>query len=151
MGRRWTRLVMIAVSGVVMAGCGTNPFSLSQEAVTDHRSRWSEAGMIDYEYVYRQSCECQPSSMEPARVEVRSGSVASVIYPGSGEAAASKDHYPTIDGLFDLIEDAIDREAAGLIVSYDGFLGYPTEINIDYDLEVADDEITILVSDLVGM
>jgi hypothetical protein len=107
--------------------------------------------MTDYEYVYRRSCECKPQTMEPARVEVRSSVVAAVTYRNTGQAAASILAYPTIDGLFDLIEDAIDRGAAGLMVSYDGVFGYPTEISIDYDLEVADDEFSVQASDLLGM
>ena len=45
---------------------------------------------------------------------------------------AGSPHYHTIDGLFHVIHDAINNEADQLSVSYDGELGYPTNVEIDY-------------------
>ncbi len=150
-GRPPLRGAMIVAACASLSACGTNPFALSLEAASDHRTRWDAAGIIDYEYAFRRTCECARSDTRPMRVQVRGGSVAAATYGDTGEAATTASGYPTVDDLFDLIDDAIERGAQGLTVAYDGSLGYPTEISIDYDLEVADDEITINASDLVAM
>ena len=41
------------------------------------------------------------------------------------------DSVPTVDGLFQLIQDAITAKVAQLTVSYDAALGYPTNVYID--------------------
>ncbi|MFV1987697.1 MAG: DUF6174 domain-containing protein, partial [Gemmatimonadota bacterium] len=134
-----------------LSACSVNPFALSQEAAGDHRARWSTSGIVDYEYVLDRACECTRETTRTMRVEVRGGSVTGATYRDTGESAAMANGYPTVEDLFDLIDDAIQRRAAGLTVAYDAALGYPTEITIDYDLEVADDEITINASNLVPM
>ena len=45
-----------------------------------------------------------------------------------------------INGLFEVIQDAIDDEADQITVSYDSELGYPTNIEIDYNVNAIDDE-----------
>ena len=57
--------------------------------------------------------------------------------------------YDTVEDLFDLIEDAIARDAAVLEVRYDGRLGYPRAIVLDFSVDVADDELSVTVSGLV--
>jgi len=145
------RLSLAVAASVFLSACSVNPFALSREAASDHRARWSASGIVDYEYVFGRTCECTRETTRRMRVEVRGGSVAGATYRDTGEPATMANGYPTVEDLFDLIDDAIQRRAAGLTVSYDGPLGYPTEITIDYDLEVADDEITINASNLVAM
>jgi len=132
-----TAALLAALAG---SGCGTSPFELSTTAWADYRARWEAAGITDYEYEFQRTCECKDT--RPARIEVRTGRVTAATYTDSGESAPSAG-YPTIDELFELIDEAISAEAASMRVSYDQRLGYPTEIRIDYDLNVADDEIEI--------
>ena len=48
--------------------------------------------------------------------------------------------YPTIDGLFSVVQEAIDTRAWSIDAAYDTRYGFPTDIWIDYDHRVADDE-----------
>ena len=148
-GRRLFEGICVAVATLVIAGCTTNPFSLSASAVRDHRTAWEAAGVVDYEYEVHRQCECSPDWTRPARVLVLGGRVEEARYSDSGNPAASPGYYPTIDDLFDLIEEAIRLEAPGLRVSYDALLHYPTSISVDYDLQTVDDEISITARDLV--
>lgn len=148
-GRRLFEGACIAVTALVIEGCTTNPFALSADAVRDHRAAWEAAGVSDYEYEIHRQCECSPEWVRPARVLVIGGEVEEAWYSDSGSLAPSPGYYPTVDDLFDLIEEAIRREAPGLQVSYDPVLQYPTTISIDYDLEVVDDELSITARDLV--
>ena len=53
---------------------------------------------------------------------------------------------PGIDGLFQIVQDAIDRNVPVLEVSYNTDSGYPETIYIDYYSQVIDDEIYHVVS-----
>jgi hypothetical protein len=47
-----------------------------------------------------------------------------------------------------VIKDAIARNASSLTVKYDPKLGYPTQINIDYDQQMADEELYLTIEKL---
>ncbi len=145
-------LLAAAVSGLV--GCGdATPLGLTSSALESQHARWLAAGLQDYRFEYLERCECSLALVEPAVVEVRGGRVREVTYRSSGLAAPSDARalFPTIEDLFARIEDAIAREAAMLVVSYDPELGYPTQIEIDYDLQVVDDEVSIDATGLVAL
>lgn len=143
--------VVFALVGV--GGCGDGPTALSSSTMEGARARWVASGIRDYRFEFRQQCECGPALADAAVVEVRGGAVTRVSYRDSGGEASSDARalFPTVDGLFDRIEDAIQRNAASLTVSYDGALGYPTLISIDYDLQVIDDEVAIDASALAPL
>ena len=54
-------------------------------------------------------------------------------------------NFHSVDSLFDIIEHAVDNEAETVAVSYDGELGYPTRIEIDYSGNAIDDEYVLTV------
>ena len=54
----------------------------------------------------------------------------------------------TVGDLFDLLEEAYDRGAVTVNVTFDSEAGYPTELYIDYDQRMADEEIGYTVTDL---
>ena len=59
------------------------------------------------------------------------------------------DVWGTVEDMFRLIEDAIDRDAESVQVTYHDRLGYPTHISIDYSSRIADDELVVTAADLV--
>jgi hypothetical protein len=79
----------------------------------------------------------------PAVVEVRSGNLTAQL---SGGAAADTSIFTRVEGLFALVQRAIDENAETLTVEYDPVLGYPKAIGIDYRKQIADDEFTVLLS-----
>ena len=58
---------------------------------------------------------------------------------GNPVAPELEELYPGVEGLFEVVQDALDRDAHRVTVLYDPTLGYPREISIDY-LEFAIDE-----------
>lgn len=83
-------------------------------------------------------------------IEVRNGVTTSITYADSGQPADAElfKKYNTIPKLFNVIRDAIARKAYNLTVKYDPTLGYPTQINIDYDSQIADDEVFLTIENL---
>ena len=113
-----------------------------------HLSLWQQARSGDYSYEYNVLCECSDNFGQPVKVTVTNGEIKSVVYAESGEMGKAGDppvisgspRYHTIDRLFDVIQEAIDNEADQITVSYDSEFGYPTNIDIDRNINTIDDE-----------
>jgi hypothetical protein len=116
------------------------------------RARWRAAAIAEYEYGYHKYCACHPDTPPETIVTVHDGKVTRVRHRPVGydrevEAPRGLEYYWTIDGLFDLIAAAIDRQAS-VRAAYDETLGYPTEIHVDYDADLIGDEVDIDVTRL---
>ena len=104
---------------------------------------WESRGLENYQMDFQWLCFCPPEYVEPVVVSVRNGdTIDAVVFIESG-LAVDQSHvsrYTTIDGLFDLLQEAIDRNAFSISVEYDAELGHPLRASIDYDHRVADEE-----------
>ena len=100
----------------------------------------SRAG--DYSFVLAPMCFCPREYVQPVRIRVANGVVASVTYVESGKTPEHDGfgRYVTVDGLFAVIQEGIDRKASRITVSYDPGLGYPKDVSIDYVANMADEE-----------
>jgi hypothetical protein len=105
------------------------------------RELWARRGPVDYEYVVRNQCFC-PLGGVAVRVVVVSGSVQSATIVESGQPVppSSASAYRDVEGLFGVIEEAIERRAVRLDAVYDGTYGFPSLVWIDYRSNVADEE-----------
>lgn len=94
------------------------------------RARWSRVGPAAYSYTISRSCECLRETTGPVVVTVRNGVVESRQYTLSGEPVPPQyaEVFPSVEGLFALIDDAIRNGTTPLSVRYDPALGYPTRI-----------------------
>jgi hypothetical protein len=129
--------VWAAACGILEPGRSADPGVELARA----RERWEGAGVQSYDLGLERMCFCAGAG--PVRVEVRDGVVTGVFAQGSetpleGSAVGA---YPSVGGLFDVIQDALDRDAHSLRVVYHPILGYPTEVFIDYDEHAIDEEI----------
>ncbi|NUQ13062.1 MAG: hypothetical protein HUU26_12180 [Gemmatimonadaceae bacterium] len=127
---------------VLSAGCGSLGPSddPGRRQLADQRQQWATAGIATYEYVVRNTCFCTLSGQD-VRVTVVSGVVTArtVVETGEPVPAASTSSYRTIPALFDVIQDAFDRDAADVQVQYDFDYGFPAFVYIDYDPGKADE------------
>ena len=124
------------------------------------RQRWEAQRLTTYSYVAQRLCFCA-AELFPARIVVEDGAVKAVHDPQTGEPLRLPDGrlaleaepaaYRTIEGLFDLVEEARRAEADQLDVTYHPTYGYPTEISIDYVRGMADDEVTFTNADFVAL
>ena len=106
------------------------------------RARWEARGPTDYDLVLARVCFCPPEGIGPARIEVRGGEVVSRTYVGSGEPVREnlESFFPAVDGLFAVLADALERGAHSIDVEYDPDLGFPTRSFVDFEENVADEE-----------
>lgn len=128
------------------AGNGTVLEDDAQTQLDAAKTLWQAQNMSTYNYTFQRSCECPPQRQLPKLVEVVDGLV--VAIDGSpvettGPNSLSLDEAPTLDGLFTIIQDAINENAFRVGITYDEQYGYPTSIGIDYDETVADEELFV--------
>ena len=79
-------------------------------------------------------------------VQVRNGTVDAAFVAEDGTPAKPDmlvNWLPTIDGIFDQIQSAIDRSAYSMTIRYNETYGYPESVSIDYNRMMADEELYI--------
>ena len=114
----------------------------AQAELDKHRALWTSSRAGDYSFVLAPMCFCPREYVQPVSIRVANGVVASVTYVESGKTPEHDGfgRYVTVDGLFAVIQEGIDRKASRITVSYDPGLGYPKDVSIDYVANMADEE-----------
>ena len=127
----------------------------AQLELDSQRTLWEQTRSSDYTYEYNVLCECSDNFGQTVEVTVTAGAIESVVYAESGEfgrkagdppVVFGSPRYHTIDGLFDVIQEAINFEADRLTVSYNSEFGYPTDVAIDQFVNAIDDEYSLTAS-----
>ena len=142
----------LAMCLVVAGGCtviGIDQYGAEREKLEDARRLWQAQGWDSYAFTLQRLCFCAGGT-DPAEVVVRNNERVSVTDIGTGEPIPAEfvQYYLTVPELFDFIEDAIDREAHEIDVSYDPSAGYPVAIQIDYIQNAIDEEMAFEASAL---
>ena len=139
---------------IALAGCvnfvGLDDRLDDEEVRLDRAWRdWRDLDIYDYEFVVRRDCFCDAQTQRPVRVVVRNDAIVSLTFDDTGAPvpAAYYGLYPSVEGLFGIVEDAIDQDADDLDVRYDPTYAYPREVEIDYRHSTADEEITFRAYD----
>ena len=132
----------LAAAAVTVGACDgpTAPERKLQAA----RLKWERTRPAAYTITVARFCFCTQEGSGPVIVSVRDGVVESRTYVDNGAAVAPTDagNFPTVDGLFEVIEDARRQGAYAINVTYDPARGFPVVISIDYERATADDELT---------
>lgn len=96
-------------------------------SVAQRRAQWESHGVTNYRFDYHQTGFFIPCTGPSVRVQVKGGTVDTVVELSTGKTLDPKTCWPTIDQLFDR---AAAAEAVGALaaIEYDPVLGYPTRI-----------------------
>ena len=138
---RWATGALSLALMVAAGGCSDGPVAPVLD-LFQARALWDEVGPDSYRYTLRRSCFCGPGALGPVRVTVLDGRAVGWRYTdGTTVPEALRPYFPAVRGLFDILEEAYERKAHALEVTYDDETGAPVTFYIDYRFEVADDEI----------
>lgn len=142
------RILLAAPCALLLSACASSGVGPEVADLAEARQRWEAEGPASYVYAVERLCFCLGRG--PARVTVEDGEVVSV------EAVEPEDHFeptaelfPSVDGLFEILADAIARDAYSIRATYDPETGVPTEFFIDYDQSIADEELGMRVTEPV--
>jgi hypothetical protein len=145
--------------GLVLGACAESQSPTSPDrddrtatvaAFSQARDVWRRTAPRSYRYVFQQICFCAPPVTDPVVITVQDGLVTRVAKEATGAPVDEADlsRYPSIDGLFQRIQDAIDAHADEIGVSYDPALAYPRDAFLDPSHNIADEEVHHLAHDL---
>ncbi len=94
-------------------------------------------------------CVCPETVRRAVMFEVQGGTTIAMHYVDGSEITTDLKElfaqHSSIDKMFAILQDAADRHASTINATYDTTLGYPTEIAIDYDTQMADEERSFLI------
>src|SRR5512138_1418306 len=131
----------------VLSACS----ALGNTELKNARSRWEAAKITHYSYQLHVGCFCAFVEKMPLSIEVKDGQVVSMAYkdgtPVSAEEQQMFERYSTIDKLFDFTAESIQK-ADEIHVKYDPTYGFPSQVQIDFVRQAADDELTLEASGL---
>lgn len=109
------------------------------------QSLWQQKQPEHYAYTLKRSCFCAPDYTKPVEIRVYRGVVqqATILPEGRPLPPDRKTDAITVDGLFKIVQDAINSKAESIDVKYDPQFGFPTAINIDQSRMIADEEMSL--------
>ena len=141
-------VMRIRLTTLLLLGACASP-TTPENDLADYRTLWETQRLTDYTFDVRRVCYCQ--FVGDVRVTVKDGVITGVTELAS-EVARDPDTFRTIDGLFDLVQDAYDRDAHEVQVDFNPSRGYPTRIWIDYVEMMMDEEMGFtLLSDVTAL
>ncbi len=119
-----------------------------------NRALWDAAAIHDYSMSFQRLCLfCSVEFLIPVRITVRGDTIyevtdldteAPVEEPAPGA-------FLTIDGVFNVIQGAIDKNAAEIDVRYNSMLGYPTDVIIDLSRSLFNDDAQFQIREFVEL
>ncbi|KAL3938484.1 MAG: hypothetical protein SGBAC_006618 [Bacillariaceae sp.] len=119
------------------------PLTQWQNDLETGKHLWSERNVKTYNYSYRQFCHFIEWCSMAKWIQVVDGNVVAIDAGPGQDTSQSLDGAPTLDGLFIIIQDAINGNAFRVVVKYDPEYGYPTSVDIDYDEMWTDEEFVV--------
>ncbi len=145
---RWLATMVLALATL---GC-VNPTSGQRTELDAARARWQSAGLTSYRYTIARSCFCAAEVTRAVTVVVRAGAVASRTYVDTGAEVAPSlaSSFPTVDGLFAELEEAVSRRPTVMTAAYDTVDGHLLLVFIDFVANVADDEISLTLTEFAA-
>ncbi|MCH2476238.1 MAG: DUF6174 domain-containing protein [Gemmatimonadetes bacterium] len=141
-------MIRVRLTALVLLSACASP-TTPENDLAEYRALWEAQGLRDYTFDVRRVCYCQ--FMGDVRVTVQDGVITGVTELAS-EIARDPETFRTINSLFDLVQDAYERDAHEIQVEFDPGRGYPTRIWIDYVEMMADEEMGFtLLSDVTAL
>ena len=132
-----------ALALVCLSACGDSLTAVNErggERIRTQRAIWEAQQLDNYVFETRRVCFC--GFVGWLEVSVSGGSVQQVTALEDENAPAwATEDYPTVDELFDILEEAVAQDAAQIEVTWHASMGYPESFYIDYSKSIADEEL----------
>ncbi len=112
----------------------------AQAPLDQHRALWKSKAIADYRYDFQWHCFCADTQKVQLTVSKAAISGLFDLEEKKSIDLANGSKWRTLDGLFDLLQDAIQRNADSMAVTYDPDDGHPITVSIDYLKNAVDEE-----------
>ncbi|MGE0401094.1 MAG: DUF6174 domain-containing protein [Kofleriaceae bacterium] len=146
--------IPIALATIAIAGCSdgnTSDKSPGEYQLETARADFRRTIIPSYTFRWRESCACPSEITNTIQIAVSGYTeITDATYASGGAVPANvRARLLTIDGVFDTIQAAFDEGADEIDVEYNLAYGYPTAVAIDYDTQIADEELSLTISDVL--
>jgi len=145
----------ILIAGALMSGAVScdDPTGPARDALNANRELWRSQDIVSYRYEYRLNCFCGGPGSEPVAIEVDDGEVVRVTLTLTSEEVppSQLSDYPTIEDLFETLDDWLSRDPHDVSADYHAELGYPVDVFIDFIENAIDEELGFVASGLVEL
>ena len=136
-------LLALVLSACASVGAASSEYDQAYET-------WQNADISHYRFELTYSCFCAFTADMPLIIEVQDGEVVSMEYKSGNEINPASEElfqqYATIDRIFAELEKALNGGADNVTVTYDETYGFPTQLNLDFIEEAADEEVYLTIS-----
>ena len=125
-----------------------------QEELDINRALWDVAAIHDYSMSFQRICLiCQFEFLIPVRITVQGDTIFEVtdLDTGAPVAEPAEGAFLTIDGVFNVIQGAINQNAAEIDVRYNSMFGYPTDVDVDFSRSVFSDDTQFQIREFVEL
>lgn len=119
-----------------------------QAALDRNRARWENSHIKNYDFTFQWICFCLDHLVVPVDVSVRNGEISSIRRHGREVPSSQFGDYRTVDGLFDLLQAALEQNAHSITARFDPSHGAPLMTWVDYLEFAVDDEREFVVENL---
>lgn len=118
--------------------------------VESNREKWMQHGINNYEIEMQKICYCVPEVVRMMVFEVDDNSIKTVRYADTGDDVEQQHYgdFNTIESMFAFVEQSLEKNPADISIAYDEKYGYIKELSIDFKENIADDEISIIASNM---
>jgi hypothetical protein len=125
-----------------------DPLAEQRDRLDRNEQLWTSTQPARYAFFLQRLCFCGAEVTQRVRIEVANGVVVSRAYADSGRPVPEQWHnlFPPMEGVFQIVREALDRNAAEFDVQYDPEQGYPRTGTFDYVLNAVDEELTFHVT-----
>ncbi len=108
-GAKAARRLAVVGLALTLIGCA-DMLGPEEDGLAAARARWTRASIDSYVFEFQRSCFCVPDFVRPVRIEILEGLVDSAVYVDTEEPVSPPlTSVPTIEDLFDEIQEAFDR------------------------------------------
>ncbi len=146
------RIILLCTTLSLLLGCILKDDRLAdvQSKLDQNRKKWASAMASNYQFNFRWKCFCSQEYVEPVSISVRESRIVDVAFVKDDVpfAIGGIEDYRTIEGLFDLLQEGIDKNAHTISADYHSELGYPVKASIDYEEYTVDEEIGFDINSL---
>ncbi len=130
----------------------TSNNTFAMQTVVDQKNEWKAKGISNYGFVWKNTCYCLQEYTQAIKIQVKNGVIENANYLESGLEVGSKvrESVKTLDQVFAMLEKYVNK-ADKVSINYDDEWFVPKAIFIDRDKRIADEEITLSLSDFVEL
>jgi hypothetical protein len=145
----------LALVVALATGCSELPGGNGRlpDDLADARASWRSKLASGYSVTWQQMCLCLADMVRPIQIRVSAGAIASAIYVDDQQPVGqpTRSSLMTIDEVFEVLVEAVEDGAVQVDVDYDPTWSFPVSVYIDYDRRIADEELSLALSDFVAI